>query len=114
MTSHRYVPRSFTLDPLDFGRPGVELRWRTPPETVPEIDQYTASQVQHHWAVRIRAAVERAREYSSVKDFAAANGFDYAKLSRVLRGENVMRLDDIAAARRTLLNSSFTAPSESS
>lgn len=102
MTDHRYVPRDFLIQPELFGEPGVAVRWHPKPAAAPEIDWFLASAIQHSFAARMRAAVKQSDRYSSVRDFAKQEGFRYAGLTEVLRGSGVMRLDHIAAARRTL------------
>lgn len=102
MTDHRYVPRDFLVQPELFGEPGVAVRWHPKPAGAPEIDRFLASAIQHSFAARIRAAVKESTRYSSVRDFAKQEGFRYASLSEILRGSGVMRLDHVAAARRTL------------
>jgi hypothetical protein len=88
----RYIPRSFFLNDIDFGLVDVELRWKptsawTPGSTE---DQARASWIQHCIA----------QAYGTRREFAAAAGVDYERLGRVLRGEYVMRLEEIGLAER--------------
>ncbi|KQO97505.1 hypothetical protein ASF30_13825 [Leifsonia sp. Leaf264] len=59
-----------------------------------------AARYQHDLVVLIRAALDDRR--LSLKDHAAHEGFDYTRTTRMLRGEIVMKLEDIAAQHRTL------------
>ena len=100
MTDSRYVPRSFAVNPTEFGQKS-SIEW------VPDLDLSNkaldwlkASQVQHGFARQIRLAI--GASYDSVQEFADVNELDYRRLSRVLRGEAIMRLDDLAAIERTL------------
>ncbi len=55
-----------------------------------------ASQIQHAYAVAIRAAAKKC--FGNVKSYATATDANYQRLAKVLRGEAIMRLEDIAAA----------------
>lgn len=56
--------------------------------------------MQNAYAVAIRAEVRR--HYSSLKEYAQTAGVDYQRLTKMLRGEAIMRLEDIASAHRHL------------
>lgn len=93
----RYHPRRYSAEPKGFGKVS-SIRWRSvEPGTE---DQHLAAKIQHSWAVQIsRAADER---YGSLKAYAQTAGVSYDRLARVIRGEEIMRLEDIATARRVL------------
>lgn len=55
-----------------------------------------AAQLQHEYAIRIRVGIERAG--SSLKAYASDAGMSYDRAGKMLRGEVVMRLEDIAMA----------------
>jgi len=100
MSDSRYVPRSFAVTPTEFGqKSGIE--W-VPDTDLPnkELDWLRASQLQHGFSRQIRLAI--GRDYESVQEFADVNELDYRRLSRMLRGEAIMRLEDLAAIERTL------------
>jgi hypothetical protein len=96
----RYVPRSFALDASDFGRK-AEIEWVDPEGLLPaELDRLRASQLQHRYSFAISAAIRAG--YPSTVAYARRAGIPAATLQRMLRGESVMRIEDIAVARRTL------------
>ena len=115
MSAPRYVPRSVCAEPDGFGK-ASGVRWITPR------DEHSAALVraahlQHVYAVRIRtranlikngptatdpigplAARSDEDKRAPLKTLADRSGISYARLLRCLRGEIVMRLDDIAWA----------------
>ena len=95
----RFKPRSFTLDPRGFGKV-AQLRWREAGEAGEETQVITA-QVQHEFAYAITEAVTRS-PHRTVKAYAKATGTDYQRLTKILRGDVIMRLEDIADAHRHL------------
>ncbi len=95
----RFKPRSFTLDPRGFGKV-AQLRWRETGDAGEETRAITA-RVQHDFAYAITEAVTRS-PYRTVKAYAQATGTDYQRLTKILRGEAIMRLEDIADAHRHL------------
>jgi len=129
----RYCPRDYCAEPESFGYART-VRW------VPQADERSkalciAAQMQHVYAVRIRQRAKlldqqakdaaKARRQSSdlpaevaagvpgkaLKVLAAKSGTSYPRLLRALRGEVVLRLDDIAWADMVLGQiSEFTQP----
>jgi hypothetical protein len=100
MPDRRYIPRSFFVNDIDFGVPGVDLVWKSVSmwRLGATEDQARASSIQHQVSQTIN---ERAsRDYRTRREFAAAAGLDYERLGRVLRGEYVMRLEEIGVAER--------------
>lgn len=97
VTNPRFAPRRYTLEPKAFGK-AKNIEWVEPvPGTE---DQHEASKMQHAWAVAIyNAAV---RQYGSIKRYAEANDLRYERLTRIMRGAEIMRLEDIATAKRLL------------
>jgi len=57
--------------------------------------------LQHGYAFQIRLAIRSSR-FETVKAFAEKSGLNYARFTRMLRGEIVMRLEDVATAERLL------------
>lgn len=87
------------LDPRAFGT-RESVRWK-PVRTLSktELDNLIAAQVHHLVAYRIQLAIRRTgltREEAAVE-----YGMGENRLGRLLRGEVVMRLEDIAWADRT-------------
>lgn len=97
MSGDRYVPRSFSLEPEGFGKVRA-IRWKPMSDLTP--DQQAASRMQHLLAVTIRVAI--AQQHRTVRNYCDATGVSYQRLTAILRGSSVMRLDDIASARRHL------------
>jgi len=90
----RYRPRRYTSEPSVFGK-AATIAWLPAPSG--SEDQHLAAKMQHFWARAI--ATEAKRRHGSIKGYAQAVGVDYQRLTKILRGEAVMRLEDIASAR---------------
>ncbi|WP_157157600.1 hypothetical protein [Diaminobutyricimonas sp. LJ205] len=98
MSTPRYRPRDYAFDDFTFGS-SEALHWKTPAYPG-EAVLIRAAQLQHLYATRIRrAAILR---FGSVRAYAAAVGDSVNRVSRVLRGTAVMRLEDIARAESVL------------
>lgn len=97
MTSPRYQPRTLALEPRGFGR-ALRLRWRDVSEV--NADQLGAAHLQHLIAYEIRDQAER--QCGSIREYATLSGQKYDRLAGVLRGDQIMRLEDIAIAQRHL------------
>jgi len=95
----RFKPRSYTLDPKGFGKV-AQLRWREVTDPTEDTQLITA-RVQHDFAYAITEAVANS-PHRTVKAYAHATGTDYQRLTRILRGDAIMRLEDIADAHRNL------------
>jgi hypothetical protein len=93
----RSEPRSHTDEPSGFGKVD-SIRWKLA-EPGSE-DQHRAAQIQHAWAVQIRHAAES--KYGSLAKYAETFGLSYDRLTKILRGVETMRLEDIAQAERLL------------
>lgn len=98
MSDPRFRPRRYTPDPKLFGK-APEIRWNAA-LTARQATQVVASRIQHDYAVMIRAAADQ--QHGSLKAYADATDTDYQRLTRVLRGDAIMRLEDIADAHRHL------------
>lgn len=111
----RYKPRDFCAEPESFGK-AQSVQW-LPVENVRSLAFSRAARLQHLYAVRIRArakAIARGQvelrdglplallpgenPKGALKKLADESGTSYARLLRCLRGEVVMRLDDLAWA----------------
>lgn len=93
----RFHPRQYTAEPRAFGK-AATIEWKKVPAD--EAIQHSAARMQHLWAVEItRAATLR---FGNLKKYAEAAGISYDRLTRVIRGEEIMRLEDIATAHAHL------------
>jgi hypothetical protein len=96
----RYVPRSYTLDYHDFGKK-ESVRWLDEADLDDlELDRLGGAKLQHVMAVDMNQRI--ARRFLSLRHYAEHTGQKYERLARMLRGEIVMRLDDVANANRHL------------
>jgi hypothetical protein len=68
--------------------------------TESELDQLGAAQLQHEYAYRIREALLSSGQ--TAKEFAEAHELDNTRFGRVLRGDVLMRFEDVANAERNL------------
>lgn len=93
MSDPRFRPKDYAVDPHEFGRT-EEPEWRTVPED--EAHRLRAAVIQHWFALSVRDAMKR--ESGTLKALARRAGVSYDRMSRVLRGDAIMRLEDIAAA----------------
>lgn len=92
MPSPRYVPRSFAVDPAEFGR-AEAVEWRA---CAPGADAARSGSIlQHRIAWQVRRAI-RLGSGKTIKGFAYAQQLNYERLTAMLRGEIVMHLDDAA------------------
>lgn len=94
VTDSRYVPRNLSDQPAGFGH-GESLIWKTSDVTV-ELTRIEAAKIQHFYSLRIRKRM--VDKPMSAKQFASESGIRYDRLMKVLRGEMIMRLEDIGAA----------------
>lgn len=100
MSDPRYRPRDMVspANRRDFGKvPAID--WLEGHTNV-EASRIAAAQLQHALAVRI---TERLREKRlNIRDYAELANIGYDRMVKVLRGEAVMRLEDVADAQRLL------------
>jgi len=102
VASDRYVPRAFAIDDQLFGKQRV-IKWRpSDGYTDQERDQLRGSQLQHLVSNVIREALARSTRLHSAADYARAVDVSERRMGALLRGDVVMRLEDIAAAERVL------------
>lgn len=88
----RFRPREFCAEPAAYGRAKVVSWVKASDEQRAE-----AARLQHECAVRIRT--EAMARFGSIGRYAEAIGQTPDRLRKVLRGEAVMQLEDLAAAR---------------
>lgn len=93
MPSPRYVPRNFATHPAEFGQEW-KIEWVQP--AAGNEAAAVGARLQHGIAWYTRKAIRRSRDHQSLRSFADANGINYTRLTAMLRGEIVMRLDDAA------------------
>lgn len=98
MSDPRFRPRSSAAEESAFGK-ALRISWYKP--TSPSrVACLAAAQLQHRYAVRIN---NRLRELGkSVRDYSEMAGVGYDRMTKVLRGEAVMRLEDVTDAERLL------------
>lgn len=101
MSDPRFTPRRYTTDPDLFGKARV-VGWQNDLRSVHEQDRLAAAQMQHDYAFEIRRRVRE--QYKSMNQYAQAFGVSYDRLAKVMRGDAIMRLEDIAQAERLLGN----------
>lgn len=77
------------------------MRWKAT-DSFPqaEIDWFRASQMQHMIATKVRRKILSI--YESVAEFSRYQEIDYRRLSCLLRGETILKLEDIAELERRL------------
>lgn len=95
MSNPRFHPNSFTDEPLAFGKAQV-IKWKDVP--LQEADRLLAAQIQHSLACLI--SKQARAKYGSLRAYAETAGLNYDRLVKVLRGEHLLRLEDLAAAER--------------
>lgn len=110
MSDPRYRPRDFCDQPEFYGK-FEPLSWRSAP-SAEERARLIAAQLQHRYSMRIQARLRERRE--TLKSYAARPETpSYDRLTKVLRGEAIMRFEDVGLAH-LLLGEILPAPSASS
>ena len=102
MSNPAFEPRSYAKQPELFGKYSV-MEWKPIPDGASNttLDQISAAKRQHVLAMAIREAVMKSA--TSVRAYATSrHEIEYSRFAAVLRGEAVMKLDDIAYAERDL------------
>ena len=105
MSNPRFTPRRYTSEPGNFGRRDL-IDWvddNDGPDKVRstyEQDRIAAAKLQHQFSVAIRG--KASDEFGSLKAYARECEMPYDRLSKVMRGEAIMRLEDVAQAERIL------------
>jgi hypothetical protein len=100
MSDPRFRPCEMAIpsDRQSFGK-STDIRWvcGTTDEQVSRID---AARLQHEFALAITRRLHSKR--LSIREYAKSTGGGYDRLAKVLRGEAIMRLEDISDAERLL------------
>jgi hypothetical protein len=99
MSNPRFSPRRYIEDWESFGRV-TGPRWLDDVRSDHQRDQLAAAQLQHQFALRIYRAIRHQRK--TLKAYAEMCDVPYDRLAKVMRGEVIMRLEDIAQAERIL------------
>jgi hypothetical protein len=102
MADSKFIPRQFFRNDLDFGVPEKDLLWKERsnwPNGATE-DWARAAWLQHHLAQSMRAQIKT--RFATLATFAEIAGMKPARLGRILRGDYIMRLEDIGLAERLL------------
>ena len=97
MTNPRYRPRDYCLEPELFGK-RFELTWRAVEER--ENARLAAAQLQNRYAVFIRHQVRTQKKTLEV--YAITADISYDRLMKMLRGDVIMRLEDLGMAHYLL------------
>ncbi|MFF2296537.1 hypothetical protein [Arthrobacter sp. NPDC058127] len=100
MSDPRFHPRLMAVpsDRLNFGK-DAEITWLDG-TTELEVSRINAARLQHDLARKITG---RLRDKGhSIRSYAALTGIGYDRMAKVLRGEAVMRLEDVSDAERLL------------
>ncbi|TFC18605.1 XRE family transcriptional regulator [Cryobacterium algoritolerans] len=101
MTDPRFRPRDYCEPPHYFGK-DRPVAWRQGEGlSGTALDQLGAARWQHAQARKIRAAL--VEDKLTAMQYADKVGIDYARLGRILRGDIIMRVEDIINAERNLL-----------
>lgn len=96
-TGPRYEPRAFLINPREFGR---KLHPEFVQETEANVTQVSGAMIQHVFAKGIRdALMERGM---SVVALSEMTGLNYQRLTRMLRGSVLMRMEDIGMIARAI------------
>lgn len=100
MSSPRFEPRRYVSVPQDFGR-YAGVGWRQT-RNAEDRDRSEAAKMQHMYAVAIRMRARK--KFKTVRGYADACGVSYDRMAKMLRGEAIMRFEDVAQAERILGN----------
>jgi hypothetical protein len=100
VTNARFLACSFAINPADFAL-ADNIKWRSDSGySEALLDQFEASRMHHRIALAMRKAIRE--QYGTDDAYAAAIGMNRTRLGRLLGGKVVMRLEDVASARRNL------------
>ncbi|EAR26122.1 hypothetical protein A20C1_09584 [marine actinobacterium PHSC20C1] len=97
MSDPRFRPRDFCADPNLFGKAEV-VDWVSGGRE--EDHLIVAAKIQHYFAWRIRSQIKKSARPTKV--YALASRTSYDRLMKMLRGETIMRLEDLGHAEIVL------------
>ncbi|MEZ7715529.1 hypothetical protein O3790_07375 [Micrococcus luteus] len=98
MSNPRYVPRLWARRPSEFGR-RLDLEWREP-ATAMERSELDAARRQNGVTLCIRRGLDE--QGRTIRWYAEQASCGYDRMTKLLRGAIVMRLQDITDAERIL------------
>lgn len=111
MSDPRFVPRDFCDDPSAFGKVR-DIPWVTPDPK--DLHLLHAATLQHFFAWRIRSELRKSGR--SAKSYATFAHTSYDRLMKMLRGEVIMRMEDLGRAQAffgvEILFRNFSPPQE--
>lgn len=100
MSDPRYVPRSFLVEPRDFGRrPSPQWRLIEDDWTFQQRAQLDASISQHGISYGVRAIYMRPPHVTKITDLAEELEVEYNRLQKMLGGLVIMQMEDLARLR---------------
>ena len=94
------MPRRCTAAPKLFGE-YFDIPWNGDEGNDDAKDRLAAAKIQHAYACVIREKI-KASEYKTQKDYAVACGVSSTRLGKVLRGELLIRIEDLVQVERLL------------
>ena len=100
VTNPRFRPRASCEPSTNFGTARL-VTWESPDGmTESALDQLGTAKIQHVHAQQVRAAL--AADGATIASYAKDNGTDMTRLGRILRGDVIMRIEDMVNAERNL------------
>lgn len=112
MTNPRFLPRASCAPSTNFGTARPVTWDSSTGMTESALDQLGTAKLQHAHAQQVRAAL--AADGTTIASYAKANGIDKTRLGRILRGDVVVRVEDLVNAERNLkLRERRAVPGES-
>lgn len=114
MSDPKFVPRDYALNPEIFGR-ASRIEWKPlggggRPSAI-EMDRAGSAKIQNRFAYLIRTSARQ--KFGTISAYAAEGGVHHDRLNKMLRGEVLMRFEDLAQAERLLggvLSAGFPRP----
>lgn len=100
MSDPRFRPCEMAMpsDRRNFGK-SADIRWVTG-TTAEQVSRIDAARLQHEFALAITQRLHS--KGVTIREYANLTGGGYDRLAKVLRGEAIMRLEDISDAERLL------------
>jgi len=96
MSNPSYQPKSFSTEPLQFGKT-LHIGWKQIEPGTEEL--HMAAQIQHQQCVAIHKAIIERYSYRRLKGYTNAVGRPYEQFRRIMRGDAVLHLRDLAEAK---------------
>ena len=96
MSNPSYQPKSFSTEPLQFGK-SLHIGWKPVEPGTEEL--HLAARIQHEQCVAIHRAVIERYSYRRLKGYTTTIGRQYEQFRRIMRGDAVLHLRDLAEAK---------------